>query len=61
MLVRLMYASRAAEAVRPETLSAILKKSTTANAKHGITGVLVFSVASLECTTKYTKHTKNGV
>jgi len=43
MLVRLMYASRAAEAVRPETLSAILKKSTQNNPGAGVTGVLCFS------------------
>jgi hypothetical protein len=38
-----MYASRAAESVRPETLSAILKKSTQNNPGVGITGVLCFS------------------
>ena len=43
MLVRLMYASRAAEGLKPEALSAILKKSTTGNPKYGITGVLCFS------------------
>ena len=43
MLVRLMYASRAAEDLKHEALSAILKKSTAANARHGITGVLCFS------------------
>ena len=43
MLVRLMYASRAAESVRPETLSAILKKSTQNNPGVGVTGVLCFS------------------
>ena len=43
MLVRLMYASRAAEGLKPEALSAILKKSTTSNPKHGVTGVLCFS------------------
>ena len=43
MLVRLMYASRAAEGLKPEALSAILKKSAAANPKHGITGVLCFS------------------
>jgi hypothetical protein len=43
MLVRLMYASRAAEGMKPDALSAILRKSTTTNPKHGITGVLCFS------------------
>jgi len=38
-----MYASRAAEAVRPETLNAILKKSTVNNPGIGVTGVLCFS------------------
>ena len=45
MLVRLMYASRAAETVRPETLNAILKKSTQNNPVIGVTGVLCFSGA----------------
>lgn len=45
MLVRLMYASRAVEPARPETLSAILKKSTQRNPEAGITGVLCFSGA----------------
>ena len=43
MLVRLMYASRAAEGLKPDALSAILKKSTSGNPNHGITGVLCFS------------------
>ena len=43
MLVRLMYASRALEPVRPETLNAILKKSTQNNPASGVTGVLCFS------------------
>lgn len=43
MLVRLMYASRATESVRPETLNAILKKSTQSNPAVGVTGVLCFS------------------
>jgi Sensors of blue-light using FAD len=43
MLVRLMYASRATETVRPEALNAILKKSTSNNPGAGITGVLCFS------------------
>jgi len=43
MLVRLMYASRATETVRPDTLNAILKKSTQNNPRVGVTGVLCFS------------------
>ena len=43
MLVRLMYASRATDTVRPETLNAILKKSTQNNPGIGVTGVLCFS------------------
>ena len=43
MLVRLMYASRATETVRPETLTAILRKSTQNNPLVGVTGVLCFS------------------
>ena len=43
MLVRLMYASRATEPVRPEALNAILKKSTHHNPAIGVTGVLCFS------------------
>jgi len=43
MLVRLMYASRAAQGVKPEALSAILKRSTTHNPSVGVTGVLCFS------------------
>ena len=43
MLVRLMYASRAAEAVRPEGLNAILRKSTHNNPAAGITGLLCCS------------------
>jgi hypothetical protein len=45
MLVRLMYASRATEPVRPETLNAILKRSTQNNPGAGVTGVLCFSGA----------------
>ena len=45
MLVRLMYASRATEPLRPETLNAILKKSTQNNPGAGVTGVLCFSGA----------------
>jgi Sensors of blue-light using FAD len=43
MLVRLMYASRATDPVRPEVLSAIMKKSMANNPPAGITGVLCFS------------------
>ena len=40
MLVRLMYASRAAESVNHDELVAILKKSKTNNPSIGVTGVL---------------------
>jgi hypothetical protein len=40
MLVRLMYASRAAEPVRSDLLAAILKSSTHHNAPAGVTGLL---------------------
>ena len=43
MLVRLMYASRATEAVNHELLSAILRKSTSNNPGIGVTGVLCSS------------------
>jgi Sensors of blue-light using FAD len=43
MLVRLMYASRATESVRPDLLNAILRKSTHNNPALGVTGVLCFS------------------
>ena len=43
MLVRLMYASRATEPVKPDTLQSILQKSTANNPTLGITGVLCFS------------------
>jgi hypothetical protein len=43
MLVRLMYASRATEPLRPDSLSAIMKKSTANNPAAGVTGVLCFS------------------
>lgn len=42
MLVRLMYASRAAAAVGAEELHAILRQSQAHNHVHGITGVLCF-------------------
>ena len=38
-----MYASRAAEGLKPEAVNAILKKSTTNNPALGVTGVLCFS------------------
>jgi hypothetical protein len=43
MLVRLMYASRAAASVDHEALLAILKKSKTNNGASGVTGLLCFS------------------
>ena len=43
MLVRLMYASRAADSVDQEALAAILKKSKANNPGVGVTGVLCFS------------------
>jgi len=43
MLVRLMYASRAANSVNPDDLAAILKKSKANNPPIGVTGVLCFS------------------
>ena len=43
MLVRLMYASRAADSVNQNELVAILKKSKVNNADIGVTGVLCFS------------------
>ncbi|MBK7061921.1 MAG: BLUF domain-containing protein [Rubrivivax sp.] len=43
MLVRLMYASRAAAAVNHDELLAILRKSKVNNPRHGVTGVLCYS------------------
>ncbi len=43
MLVRLMYASRAAQSIGPDDLVAILKKSKAKNPQIGVTGVLCFS------------------
>jgi len=43
MLVRLMYASRAASGIDQEELAAILRQSRAANPTHGITGVLCYS------------------
>jgi len=43
MLVRLMYASRAADSVGHEDLTSIVKKAQTHNHDIGVTGVLCFS------------------
>lgn len=43
MLVRLMYASRAASAITQDELLLILKKSKANNATVGVTGVLCYS------------------
>jgi hypothetical protein len=43
MLVRLMYASRAVEDLKPDAVQAILKKSSGNNPGQGVTGVLCFS------------------
>ena len=43
MLVRLLYASRVAPSVNPETLTAILRASRANNPKTGVTGVLCCS------------------
>ena len=43
MLVRLMYASRATEAINQDALQSILKKSVANNPRAGVTGVLCFS------------------
>ncbi|WP_309626134.1 BLUF domain-containing protein [Methylibium sp.] len=40
MLVRLLYASRAAEPVTPELIDAILVRCRTHNPAHGVTGIL---------------------
>ncbi len=49
MLVRLMYASRVADAVKPEMLGAILKQSKANNAAVGVTGVLCFCLDTGVC------------
>lgn len=49
MLVRLMYASRVADAVNPEMLGAILKQSKAHNATVGVTGVLCFCLDTGVC------------
>jgi hypothetical protein len=43
MLVRLMYASRAAAGIEQDVLHAILRQCKAANPQHGITGVLCYS------------------
>jgi len=43
MLVRLLYASRAATAVDQDELHALLRHCKSENPKHGITGVLCFA------------------
>ena len=43
MLVRLLYASRAAAPITPETVHSILRQSKSNNPKQGITGVLCCS------------------
>ena len=43
MLVRLIYASRAAEALTAEGLSSMMKEARDHHAGAGITGVLVYS------------------
>lgn len=43
MLVRLIYASRAAQPITPETLHPIIRTARAHNAAAGITGVLVFA------------------
>ena len=45
MLVRLMYASRAVDTVQQDEMLAIVRKSKTNNAEHGITGVLCLCFA----------------
>ena len=42
MLVRLLYASRAAETLTPEMVDAILAQSRAHNPEHGITGILCY-------------------
>jgi Sensors of blue-light using FAD len=43
MLVRLLYASRAANGLSPDELSAILRQSRGSNPSLGVTGVLCYS------------------
>ncbi len=42
MLVRLLYASRAADSVDADTLATVLRQSKENNARTGVTGVLCF-------------------
>jgi hypothetical protein len=46
MLVRLLYASRAAASVDADAVAAIVKRSKDHNARIGVTGVLCFCAAS---------------
>jgi hypothetical protein len=46
MLVRLLYASRAAASVDAEAVAAILKQSKDENVRVGVTGVLCFCASS---------------
>lgn len=43
MLVRLLYASRAAQPLSPEVIDAILTQSRAHNPEHGVTGILCYS------------------
>ena len=43
MLIRMLYASRAAASITPAVVDAILEKSRKNNADHGITGMLCYS------------------
>lgn len=43
MLVRLLYASRAAKPLTPEVIEGILAESRAHNPEHGITGILCYS------------------
>ncbi len=43
MLVRLLYASRAAKPITPDLVEAILAKSRQRNPQMGVTGILCFS------------------
>ncbi len=43
MLVRLLYASRAAQTLTPEVIESILAQSRAHNPEHGITGLLCYS------------------
>lgn len=43
MLVRLLYASRATEALTPELVEKIMAQSRSHNPAHGVTGILCYS------------------